>query len=265
MSIFMAELSIREIGERLCAAGRLKYRPLCVYGAGTVPPGAVKTSSVDRCIARAIFTMACGNSPAIYISGEDGECCGGGKTWLGFTEPNPMLKYFVTVGTKEFRGGAAEHLKASPELFDKSRGVLGKITPPGKYVVAAPCADINEDPGVLSILVFGVGEQARNLAGLAQFTEYEQFSTVVTPGGPTCATYITYPAHLAEKAPRNTIFMGPTDPTGNIWFPPELMALGIPIGKAREMADNMDESFIVKRAKVAYPEKRLEPKKARKE
>jgi hypothetical protein len=212
-----------------------------------------------------MFAMASGNIPAIYISGEDEDCCGGGKTWMGFMEANPMLKYFVTVGTKEFRGGAAEHLKATPELFEKSREALGRITPPGKYVVVAPCGEINEDPGVLSVLVFGVGEQVRNLAGLAQFTEYEQFSAVVTPGGPTCATYITYPAGMAEKAPKNTAFLGPTDPTGNLWFPAELMAMGIPIKKARQMAESMGESFIVKRPRVAYPERRLEPKKIKKE
>jgi hypothetical protein len=257
----MAELSIKEIGEKLCVAGRLEYRPLCVYGSETIPAGAVKTSSVDRCIAKAMFIIASGEDmPAVYVSGQDEECCGGGKAWMGLAEPHPMLKYFVTIGTKEFRGGAAEHLKATPELFEKSREVLGKITPPGKYVVAAPCSDIKEYPGVLSILVFGVGEQVRNLAGLAQFTEYEQFTGVVTPGGPTCATYITYPAGMAEKAPKNTAFLGPTDPTGNIWFPPELMAMGIPIDKARQMAESLEDSFIVKRARVAYPERRLELK-----
>jgi hypothetical protein len=262
----MAELSIKEIGERLRTAGRLKYRPLCAYGVETIPAGAARSSSVDRCIARAMFAMASREGvPAIYISGVDEDCCGGGKTWMGFTEANPMLKYFVTIGTKEFRGGAAEHLKATPELFEKSREVLGKITPPGKYIVVAPCGDIKGDPAVLSILIFGVGEQVRNLAGLAQFTEYEQFSTVVTPGGPTCATYITYPAGMAERAPKNTVFLGPTDPTGNLWFPPELMAMGIPVGKARQMAESMDESFIVKRPKVAFPERRLEPIKIKKE
>lgn len=257
----MAELSVREIGEKLGLAGRLKHRPLCVYGSETIPPGAIMASTVDRCIARAMFTMASRTDlSSIYISGEDEECCGGGKVWMGFADMNPMLKYFVTTGTKEFRGGAAEYLKATPELFEKSRAVLGRITPPGKYIVAAPCSEITEDTGVLSVLLFGAGEQVRNLAGLAQFTEYEQFSTVVTPGGPSCATYVTYPAGMAENAPKEAVFLGPTDPTGNIWFPPELMAMGIPVGKARQMAENMSESFIVKKAKVAYPERRLELK-----
>jgi hypothetical protein len=257
----MPEQSIADIGEKLTAAGRLKYRPLCVYGSDKAPEGAVKTSSIDRCIAKVILKMAADDGvPTITISGEDEDCCGGGRTWLGFVPMNPMLKYFVTTGNKDFRGGAAEHLKATPELFEKSYRALGAITPPGRYIVVRPCADITGDPGVRSILCFGIGEQVRNLAGLAEFTEFDQFSTVVTPGGPTCATFITYPAGMAEKAPKGSVFLGPTDPTSNIWFPPELMAMGIPIKKARQMAESLESSFIGKKPKVAYPERRLELK-----
>ena len=257
----MPKLSIEEIGEKFSVAGRLKHLPLCVYGSDLIPESAVQVSSVDRCIAKAMFMMASDDRvPSIYISGEDEQCCGGGRTWLGFIPMGPYLKYFVTVGNKEFRGGAAEHLKATPELFEKSYSILGKITPPGKFIVACPCGTIKDDPGVLSILCFGTGEQIRNLAGLAQFTEYEQFSTVITPGGPTCATFITYAAGMAEKAPKSAVFTGPTDPTGNLWFPPELMAMSIPIDKAAQMAECLDDSFISKKPKVAYPERRVELK-----
>jgi hypothetical protein len=258
----MPELSIAEIGEKLTTAGRLKYRPLCVYGSDKAPDDSVKTSSIDRCIAKVMLKMASDDSiPAITISSEDGDCCGGGRTWLGFISMDPMLKYFVTVGHKDFRGGAAEHLKATPELFEKSYRSLGRITPPGRFIVVRRCADMTDDPGVRSILCFGIGEQVRNLAGLAEFTESEQFSTVVTPGGPTCATFITYPAGMAEKAPKDAVFLGPTDPTSNIWFPPELMAMGIPVKKARQMAESLESSFIGKRPKVAYPEEIKTPQK----
>ena len=254
----MTELSIAAIGKKLAEAGRLKHRPVCIYGSDVIPDGAIQVSTVDRCIAKTIFTMASRDDvPPVYISAEDEDCCAGGKTWLGFIEMSPKLKYFVTTGTKDFRGGAAEHLKATPELFEKSFEALGKVTPLGKYIIASPCSFMEKDPGVRSILLFGNGETIRNLAGLAEFNEWEQFSLVVTPGGPTCATFITYPAGMAEKAPKRAVFTGPTDPTGNLWFPPELMAMGIPIEKAREMADNVDGSFIGKRTRIAYPEKRI--------
>lgn len=257
----MSGISIKEIGEKLAAAGHLKHKPVCMYGADIVPEGTVAVSSVDRCMAKTIFMLASNDKvPPVYISADDGDCCAGGRTWLGFIEMNPNLKYFVTIGTKDFRGGAAEHLKATPELFEKSFEALGKISPLGKYIIASPCSSIEKDPGVRSILLFGDGEKIRNLAGLAQFNEWDQFTSVVTPGGPTCATFITYPAGMTEKAPKRTVFMGPTDPTGNLWFPPELMAMGIPIEKASEMAKNVDESFIGKKPKIAYPERRPELK-----
>ena len=255
------ELSIADIGKKLVEAGRLKHRPICFYGSDEAPEGKVKISSVDRCVAKTIFMMSTNeNVPPVYITADDVDCCAGGRTWLGFSAMSPMLKYFVTIGNKEFRGGAAEHLKATPEIFEKSYEAAGRITPPGKYIIASPCSGIEKDPGVRSILIFGDGERIRNLAGLAAFNESDQFSSAIMPGGPTCATYITYPAGMAEKAPKKAVYIGPTDPTGNLWFPTDLMAMGIPIEKAREMSANVDESFIGKRAKVAYPEHRPELK-----
>jgi hypothetical protein len=50
--------SVPELGKKLAEAGRLKLRPLCVYGTDTVPPGAVPSHAVDRCIAKAIYSSA---------------------------------------------------------------------------------------------------------------------------------------------------------------------------------------------------------------
>lgn len=61
---------------------------------------------------------------------------------------------------------------------------------------------------------------------------------------------------MAEKAPKDAAFVGPVDPTGNEWFPEDMMAIGLPIAIARRMCDACGASFISKRPKVAYPEKR---------
>ena len=61
---------------------------------------------------------------------------------------------------------------------------------------------------------------------------------------------------MAENAPKNSAYVGPTDPIGNTWLPPELMVMGIPITLAQQMASDLDESFICKRSKIAYPENR---------
>lgn len=251
-----ARLDVRELGKKLTEAGRLKLRPLCVYGTGEIPEGAVPSYKVDRCIAKAVYTSALfEETPPFYIEAAHEQCCGGGLVWTGLGEPNPKLKYFVTVGTPDFRGGAAEHLKASPELFEESMKRAGKITPPGKYTVIGPCTDNIAPETIRSLILFAGSEQIRNLCGLAQFNSSDLFYKTILPGGPTCATILTFPAGMAENAPKGSAYIGPVDPTGNTWLPSDLLIMGIPAELAQQMAADMEESFICKRSKIAYPEK----------
>ncbi|HEY3273162.1 MAG TPA: DUF169 domain-containing protein [Methanocella sp.] len=249
---------IPELGKKLAVAGRLKLRPLCVYGTDVVPSGAVTSHLVDRCMAKAVYASALyEQTPPIYVEAAHEACCMGGRTWMGLTEPHPKLKYFVTVGAPDFRGGAAEHLKATPELFDKYKARAGKITPPDKYLVISPCDEGIPGDRVRSFIVFAGAEQIRNLCGLAQFNSGDTFFKTLIPGGPTCATMITYPSGMAADAPKDAAFIGPVDPTGNVWLPPDLLVMGIPLALAERMAADADESFIGRRSRIAYPEHRV--------
>jgi hypothetical protein len=250
-------LNVQELGKKLVKAGRLKLRPLCVYGTDEIPHGAMPSYTIDRCIAKAVYAIALfEETPKLYVDASHDQCCPGGMVWMGFNEPHPLLKYFVTVGTQEFRGGAAEHLKATPELFEEQRRRAGKVTPPGKYIVIGPCADDVAPDKIRSLILFAGSEQIRNLSGLAQFNSSDPFFKTLIPAGATCSMMITFPASMAENAPKDSAYVGPTDPTGNSWLPPELMIIGIPIALAQRMAGDLDESFICKRSKIAYPENR---------
>lgn len=244
----------------------METAPLCVYGSNTIPEGAIPMVDVDTCSAKAVLTVAVReDAPPVYL-GHD--ClkgvCMGGITWLGYAKKiSPYIKYFVSTGHENFRGGIAEYLKASPELFDKFRESIGEITLPGKYLVVSTCDDFvedednsDEDFAVKSVLCFGNGQQIRNLCSLIHFRTENPFESIIAPFGPACATMITYPAHMAQKTPKNTAFIGPVDPTGNIWFPTDYMALGIPLNIARDMCHDLEESFAVKRPEVAYPQER---------
>jgi hypothetical protein len=249
-------LNVEELRKKLTEAGRLKLRPLCVYCTNKIPEGAVPSYTVDRCLAKAVYTSALfDETPPLYIEAAHEQCCGGGMVWLGLAEPHPKLKYFVTVGTPDFRGGAAEHLKATPELFEETRKSAGKITPNGKYIVIGPCvADIAPET-IRSLILFAGSEQIRNLCGLAQFNSSDLFFKTVIPGGPICSMMLAFPAGMAENAPKDSAYVGPTDPTGNSWLPSDLMIMGIPAALAQQMAADVGESFICKRSKIAYPEK----------
>lgn len=252
----MNERTWKEIAARLSSAFHLTLKPLAVYGAGNAPAGAVHLPQVNRCLAVSMYRMAARDSPAaIYITGDEPEgCCPGGLSHTGFTPKPDYIRYFVSSGRKDVRGGAAEYLKATPEHVDSCFRALGKVTPPGKYLVVQDCATLPEpEPDIRSICCFGNAEQVRNLAALVHFDRDDPFSPVIVPWGPSCSTFITYPAGLASRAPKDTAFMGPQDPTQNHSLPADTMALGIPAGIAARITENLDESFVIKRPKVAFP------------
>jgi hypothetical protein len=68
---------------------------------------------------------------------------------------------------------------------------------------------------------------------------------------------VTYAAGMAEHAPRGRAIVGPVDPTGNAWLPPDLMSLAVPFSLARSMAENIEGSFLTKRPHITFPTQRL--------
>jgi hypothetical protein len=257
----MQGLSVSEIGNRLTQAGRLKTRPLCVYGSQEIPEGVAPSTSVSSCVARAIFTLATREkTPPIYVTAKMPErCCPGGLAQFGFTEFDLGIKYFVSTGSKGYRNGAAEFLRASPELFEENRRLMGRVTPPGKYLVIQSCADlVNEDREVRSILCFGIAEQIRNLCSLVQFGSRNPFREILVPQGAACASFVSYAAGMMENAPADAVFVGPCDPTGNSWFPPEHLSIAFPIKIAKRISEDLENSFIIKRPTVAYPKHRIQ-------
>lgn len=252
----MTGLSIKEIGNSIRAAGRLTTRPLCVYGAEEIPPGGKITTAIDRCLAKAIYAAALSEkAPPLYFGkGALAGCCAGGIGWTGYGRMAPLIDFFVSTGTKEFRNGEAEFLKYSPEAVQRSKEALGAITPPGTYTVIRRCDDVEADPGVKAVICYGNAEQIRNLCSMVHFRSVDTFNAVRAAWGPTCATLLTYPAGLAAKAPRDSAFIGPMDPTGNHWFPADQMALGLPIKLATGICEDLDHAFVTKRPHVAYPD-----------
>jgi len=252
------KISIKEIGESLKKAGNLNNSPLIIYASNDLPDGAQSMCSIDRCIAKAIVETSLKNkAPPLYIGKKNLKgCCPGAMTYLGYTPPMKYIKYFVSTGNEKFRGGEAEYMKCSPELVDEYLKSLGEIKSFQNYLVIQKSEDLNGPVDARSFLCFGKGENIRNMGSLIHFRTKDPFDAIRMPFGPACSTFITYPAGMAEKTPRETAFIGPVDPTGNIWFPEEFLALGIPINMAKKMHEDIENSFITKRPHVAYPEKR---------
>ncbi|MHA2036620.1 MAG: DUF169 domain-containing protein [Promethearchaeota archaeon] len=254
----MEDLTIKEIGYNLAQAGRLKASVLCVYGSETIPVNAVPMKKINRCLANAIFSLSSQkNFDKVYIGDDDLEgYCPGGQAWFGYKGLMPMLKYFLSTGTKDFRGGASEFLIATPDLAEKQLRSIGKITALGKYTIIQKCDGIDDvNLEVKAFICFGVAEQIRNLCSLAHFRP-ENDVTIQIPWGASCTSFVTHPAGMAENSPKNSIIIGPTDPTGNDWFPQNHLSIGIPFEIAKRMAKDLDQSFIIKRPQIAYPTNR---------
>ena len=123
-------------------------------------------------------------------------------------------------------------------------------------MVIQKCDEIDDqDLAVKSLLCFGEPEQIRNLCSLAHFRP-ENVVNIQIPWGASCASFVTFPAGMTENGPKNSIIIGPSDPTGNYWFPRNYLSIGIPFEIAKRMAQDLDHSFITKRSNIAYPTKR---------
>jgi hypothetical protein len=96
----------------------------------------------------------------------------GGLYHVGYIREPDEIKYFVSTGRADIRGGAAEYLKASPELVDRCAVAAGPIHPPGKYLVVQACETLPDpEPAIRSLCCFGTGEQIRNMAALVHFDQ----------------------------------------------------------------------------------------------
>jgi len=252
------QVVIPEIGRALKEAGHLTLEPLCVYESKERPKEGRPFGEADRCIAKAVLMCANGEEPMLYI-GHDARSgvCPGGQTWMGLTEMPEGLKYFISTGSPAFRHGEAEYLKRDPEMVTRSKAFVGKIRAPERYLCLKTCDRYRQGEGTpRSILLFAEAEQLRNLLTLHHFGTPNVFTSTSAPWGPSCASFLTYPAGLASNCPDQALIIGPVDPTGNDWMPPNLLSLGLKVRDAQRMVDDVPASFLSKRPQVAFPDDR---------
>ena len=254
-------IDIKNIGKKFKTALKLDTFPLAIYESENLPENPVAMCSIHSCIAKSIFlTSTNENENPLYINNKTLKgCCPGSMTYLGFSKPAKFIKYFVSTGNENFRGGNCEYLKANPAEVEKFLKSIGEVKQLENNLIIQKCEEIDldrqKDINIKSILIFGNSEQIRNLSSLIYFENENTFTGISMPFGPACASFITYPNGMVEKTPEKASFLGPVDPTGNIWFPSDHMSMGIPIKIAIKLYENIDKSFLSKRPEVAFPKK----------
>jgi len=257
-------IDINNIAKKFKTFLKLDTFPLAIYESKSRPENAVPMCSIDQCVAKSIFLNSIDkNAKPLYINNKTLKgCCLGSMTYLGFAKPAKIIKYIVSTGKENLFDGEGEHLKASPSDVEKFLESLGKINQLENNLIIQKCEDIQSDMDIATendinlkaILIFANTVQIRNLSSLIYFKNENTFTGISMPFGPSCASFITYPMGLAEKTPKNTSFLGPVDPTGNVWFPSDCLAMGIPIAIAISLGENIDKSFLSKRPEVAFPQ-----------
>jgi len=247
----MSEQTIREIVGTLAEAVNLDTKMVCVYGSDRKPENGTRSYSISTCLASAMYLMAKDRiSGPLYAGYEQDQpfCrCMGGPAWFGFVSFDPRLMSLLSSGSDELKGCTPKYLKEDCVVTKSTICSVGKVTPLGRYVIMDCCSDIIDSMEVRCLVCFASGEQIRDLCALAHFGNNDAFGLISIPWGPSCATMVTYPAGMAENAPAEEIFVGPTDPTTKEWLPKECMIMGIPMRTARRMAENAGKSFLAKR------------------
>jgi hypothetical protein len=249
----LSKLSIKDVGAGLARAVNMRARPICVYGSDSIPDDGVEAASIGTCVAGAMYSLAVSRDTFPLYAGLDGGrfCrCMGGPAWFGYGPFDPGLMGLISTGSKDMKGVAPKLLKKNEKVTCDTYNALGKIRPLGRYTIMRACDGVEEDPGVQCIVCFATGEQVRDLCALAHFRSGDAFAAVSLPWGPSCATLVTYPAGMAENMPKGRVSVGPTDPSAREWLPEGYMAIGIPVKTARQMARDVETSFISKRART---------------
>jgi hypothetical protein len=244
-------MTVNEVGARLSEAGRLELRTLCVCAAEKPPVGLSRVSDIittgHRCLGKASLMVATGVSDGYYVDRDAPKgICQGAMGWLGLVEFTPAVLDDLATGPD------AMFLKESPQCAGRTLKAIGKTRFPGAHLVVQ-ATEKAVDIEALSYLCFGSAEQVRNLCGLLHFGSNSPFGQIDAAWGSFCASFIAFPSGLAEGAPKNTAFLGPTAPDGNPWFPMDLMAIAIPAAVALRMAGHVDSSFVTHCAETTYP------------
>ncbi|MHA1946996.1 MAG: DUF169 domain-containing protein [Candidatus Hodarchaeales archaeon] len=251
----MAYLTLNEVCNKLKKAGRLTTQPLYVYGTDVPPIDSKPSIDIKGCFANVVYSLATESEYSTVHLTTDNEkrSCPGAQAWIGYKPLMSHLKYTLSTGSKDFRSGRSEFLIANPNLTEKRLQAVGKIAPLGKYTIISKKYNFEgEITTIKSILCFGNSQQIRNLCSLFYFQSEKSYGIQI-PWGPSCSSFISYPAGIIENGPQNCIILGPTDPTGNRWLSENFMSIGIPFEIARQMAEDVDSSFITKHPRIAYP------------
>lgn len=168
--------------------------------------------------------------------------CGGGRRYLGFDQDlMPDFEYFLSCGREGVIQG--ERYKKSPDLVREWVKHQTLFQAPNKYIVFKRWDRLDENDEPLVVIFFASGDTLSGLFTLANFDVSDPFA-VITPFCSGCASIVDYPyRELQSDQPRAVL--GMFDVSARYCVSAGILTLAVPWPKFTQMANNMEESFLI--------------------
>jgi hypothetical protein len=198
-----------------------------------------ETVNLDRCLIGNLKRVLEGYAFVydVYTPG-----CSGGKRYTGFSKSlRPKFEYFLSCGIPgELEG---ERYKQSPQLVQAYLKSHPPFEAPGKYLVFKRLDKLTADENPLAVIFFAAPDVLAGLFTLANYDRADPYG-VIAPMGSGCASIINYPHEEAQtEFPRAVL--GMFDVSARPCVPGDTLTITIPAKRLEQMAQNMQESFLI--------------------
>ncbi|MFH1068399.1 MAG: DUF169 domain-containing protein [Candidatus Glassbacteria bacterium] len=168
--------------------------------------------------------------------------CTGGRRYLGFTKKlRPNFEYFLSCGIEDEMEG--ERYKKGPELVRQMMYNFQDAPASGKYIIFKRWDNLGEDDDPEAVIFFAHPDVLSGLFTLANF-DRPDLDGVYAPFSAGCGSVVQY-ARLEGLRPEPRAVLGMFDVSARPHVAGNLLSFSVPMNRFREMAANMDESFLI--------------------
>ena len=214
--------------------------PVCWFYSDTPDKSDLEESkNVNRCLIGNLNQVFDGQT-FVYHKSSPG--CLGGKRYTGYSQKlRSGFRYFLSCGIEGQTEG--ERYKKSPELVDEILKQQKPFQAPADYLIFKRWDKIQEDENPEVVVFLNPPDVIAGLFTLANF-DLSDPEGVITPFGSGCASIIDYPLRQTKKNnPKSVLGMFDISARPNV--PGDSFTFSVPFNRFKEMAANMDESFLI--------------------
>jgi Uncharacterised ArCR, COG2043 len=168
--------------------------------------------------------------------------CRGARRYLGFSsERFPKFDYFLSCGLGDEIEG--ERYKKSPELVRQLMYNFKDLPATSRYIVFKRWDELTENDEPEGVVFFAHPDILSGLFTLANFDRPDA-DGVFTPFSSGCGSIVRL-VRLEATRENPRAVLGMFDVSARMSVKSNLLSFGVPLERLRQMAVNMDESFLI--------------------